>query len=93
MGFQPFNLRFLEPSLEIVEMGGCLWDTLGTVPDAPGHYLFSVGAADTTCVVYLSLTENLSMVTKGRLPLGVPDPRNAMSCRSTPSRRGRESTA
>lgn len=40
------------------------------MPDAPGTYLLTVSADGATRVTYAGMTENLWMVTRGRLPDG-----------------------
>jgi hypothetical protein len=45
-------------------------DTVGIVPEGPGHYLFTVEDNDRMHMTYVGLTEHLWMVTKGRLPGG-----------------------
>jgi hypothetical protein len=47
---------------------GCNWTTVGTVPDAPGLYAFTVEHDAQVSVTYVGMTEHLWMVTKGRLP-------------------------
>jgi hypothetical protein len=69
LGFVPLTLRVLGP-IHLPDGIGCRWDTLGTVPKGPGHYLFTVGDNAAIHVTYVGLTEELWMVTKGRLPDG-----------------------
>jgi len=67
LGFIPLCL---EVKRELPALGYCDWDTMGQVPEGPGHYLFSVEAGSMLSVTYVGLTTHLSMVTKGRLPRG-----------------------
>jgi hypothetical protein len=69
-GFVPLQLRVLEKCVHHADGVGARWDTLGEPPNAPGIYLFTVTEAGHTHVVYVGSTENLWMVTKGRLPTG-----------------------
>jgi hypothetical protein len=69
LGFAPLRLRIRGP-ITFPEGTGCEWDTLSTVPKGPGHYLFTVEDDDAIHVTYAGLTEELWMVTKGRLPDG-----------------------
>ncbi len=41
---------------------------MGDVPRGPGIYAFTAGGDDDLRVMYVGLTEELWMVTKGRLP-------------------------
>lgn len=70
LGFSRFDLRFLTPPPDVAESGGCTWDTMGVVPDTPGHYLFTIEQSSELHVAYVGLTENLWMITKGRLSDG-----------------------
>jgi hypothetical protein len=73
LGFQPLTLvlkRYVCLSAGV----GCEWDTIGEVPEGPGHYLFAVEDGIEIRVVYVGLTQHLWMVTRGRLP-GFGSPR------------------
>ena len=69
-GFSP--LRLGVGSLDVVlSCGvGCEWTTVGEVPTGPGLYAFTVETHEELHVAYVGLTEELWMVTKGRLPIG-----------------------
>lgn len=69
LGFAPLTLR-TRGAITLFDGTGCEWDTLGTVPSGPGHYLFTVEDDSSMHVTYAGLTEELWMVTKGRLPDG-----------------------
>jgi hypothetical protein len=64
----------LEPIIDAdVPEGGLIgWDTVGSVPDAPGLYCF-VGQVNPPelRVFYVGMTSHLWMVTKGQLPGGI----------------------
>lgn len=66
--FSPFQLQFRNgPSAQ----GTCEWNTLGSVPDAPGLYAFVLtDRCGYLRVTYVGFTSNLWLVTKGRLPSG-----------------------
>lgn len=73
------QLGFVEHPLERVTdadvpEGGLIgWDTMGSVPDAPGLYCF-VGQKDRSNelrVFYVGMTSHLWMVAKGQLPGGI----------------------
>ncbi len=73
------RLDFVEHPLELVTdadvpQGGLIgWDTLGSVPDAPGLYCF-VGQktpSNELRVFYVGMTSHLWMVAKGQLPGGI----------------------
>lgn len=70
LGFLPLTLRMRSGDVILAEGTGCEWDTITEVPDAPGVYLFTVEETPLLCVTYAGLTEQLWMVTKGRLPKG-----------------------
>jgi hypothetical protein len=69
LGFAPLSIELLR-AIALAEGNGCEWNTLGVVPEGPGHYLFTVETADAIRVTYAGLTTHLWMVTKGRLPRG-----------------------
>ena len=68
LGFSPLALAVRRPAVSLPEGIGCDWDTVGQVPDGPGHYLFSVEHDGELRVTYVGLTSHLCMVTKGHLP-------------------------
>ena len=73
------RLGFVEHALELVidadvpEAGLIGWDTLGSIPDAPGLYCFvgQKNPANELRVFYVGMTSHLWMVTKGQLPGGI----------------------
>ena len=67
LGFAPLSLELLR-TLVLAEGISCEWNTLGVVPEGPGHYLFTVETGNEIRVTYAGLTTHLWMVTKGRLP-------------------------
>lgn len=69
-GFVPLVLDVRVLDLDLPSGRGCEWTTAGDVPRGPGLYAFTVGEDGDLRVVYVGLTEELWMVTKGRLPLG-----------------------
>ncbi len=70
-GFVPLELAIVRHNVTLPNGWGTDWNTVGDVPAAPGHYLFTVGEDDVThYVAYVGMTGNLWMVTKGRLPSG-----------------------
>lgn len=69
-GFIPLGLDVRALDLDLPSGRGCEWTTVGDVPRGPGLYAFTVGDDSDLRVVYVGLTEELWMVTKGRLPLG-----------------------
>jgi hypothetical protein len=69
LGFAPLTLQ-IRGTIALFAGTGCEWDTLGTVPNGPGHYLFTVEDDSAIHVTYAGLTGELWMVTKGRLPDG-----------------------
>lgn len=69
-GFHALELEFRPASLELPTGPACEWTTVGAVPSGPGVYAFTVGPDDDLRVMYVGLTEELWMVTKGRLPAG-----------------------
>jgi hypothetical protein len=68
LGFSPLALAVRRLGVSLPEAIGCDWDTVGQVPDGPGHYLFSVEHDGELRVTYVGLTTHLWMVTKGQLP-------------------------
>ncbi len=70
LSFVPLELQFRPATIELVGGPGCEWTTLGDVPRGPGLYAFTVGPDDDLRVMYVGLTEELWMVTRGRLPTG-----------------------
>ena len=69
-GFVPLKLEVRKLDAEYPFGRGCEWTTLGNVPKGPGVYAFTVGEDNNLHVTYVGLTEELWMVTKGRLPNG-----------------------
>jgi hypothetical protein len=73
------RLGFVEHALVLVTdadvpEGGLIgWDTLGSVPDAPGLYCFvgQKNPSNELRVFYVGMTSHLWMVTKGQLPGGI----------------------
>lgn len=74
LGFEPLELAFRDTEIELLEGIGCEWNTVGTVPKTPGLYAFTATHENVTSVAYVGMTENLWMVTKGRLPNGASRP-------------------
>jgi hypothetical protein len=70
LGFVPLLLDVRSTKLELPFGTGCEWTTLGDVPKGPGLYAFTAGDDGDLRVMYVGLTEELWMVTKGRLPSG-----------------------
>jgi hypothetical protein len=72
LGFRSLDMTIGRIDLELTGGMGCEWTTVGDVPDAPGLYASTLHRAseDDLRVVYVGMTENLWMVTKGRLPRG-----------------------
>lgn len=68
--FIPLDLVFRPTTVQLPEGAACEWTTVGDVPKGPGIYAFTIGPDDALRVVYVGLTEELWMVTKGRLPGG-----------------------
>ena len=68
-GFVALVLEFRPTALVLPEGAACEWTTMGDVPTGPGLYAFTIGAEDLR-VLYVGLTEELWMITKGRLPAG-----------------------
>jgi hypothetical protein len=68
LGFLPYELRIGAMDIQLPDSLGCNWTTIGTVPDAPGLYAFSVESSARMAVTYVGMTEQLWMVTKGHLP-------------------------
>ena len=73
------GLGFVEHALVMatdadVPEGGLIgWDTLGSVPDAPGLYCFvgQKNPSNELRVFYVGMTSHLWMVTRGQLPGGI----------------------
>jgi hypothetical protein len=73
--FRPLDIAVLQLESPLLDGGvGCQWDTVGDVPDAPGLYAFTVEHDERLAVVYVGRTEQLWMVTKGKLPSGASRP-------------------
>ena len=72
MGFMPFILEIRPAHVDLP--GSCEWTTSGDIPKGPGLYAFTVDKAGDLRVMYVGLTEELWMVTKGRLPTGQSRP-------------------
>lgn len=70
LGFIPLDLLFRPTTVELPDGPACEWTTVGDVPKGPGLYAFTIGPDDVLRVMYVGLTEELWMVTKGRLPSG-----------------------
>lgn len=70
LGFIPLDLLFRPTTVELPDGPACEWTTVGDVPKRPGLYAFTIGPDDVLRVMYVGLTEELWMVTKGRLPSG-----------------------
>ena len=68
-GFVPLALKFRPTSVQLPCGAACEWTTVGDVPTGPGLYAFTSGDDDLR-VLYVGLTEELWMITKGRLPAG-----------------------
>jgi hypothetical protein len=68
LGFFPLDLDFRQTAGELAD--ACEWTTVGEVPKGPGIYAFTLGTDEELRVMYVGLTEELWMVTKGRLPSG-----------------------
>jgi hypothetical protein len=68
-GFAPLMLEFRRTSVVLPQGPACEWTTTGEVPTGPGLYAFTSGTEDLR-VLYVGLTEELWMITKGRLPTG-----------------------
>jgi hypothetical protein len=72
LGFVEFELKAV-PAADVPEAGLIGWNTLGSVPDAPGLYCF-VGRSSSSGemrVFYVGISSHLWMVTKGQLPGGI----------------------
>jgi hypothetical protein len=67
-GFVPLDI--LIQSMKVNYGAGCEWTTLGNVPTGPGLYGFTLEDQDQLRVTYVGKTEELWMITKGRLPSG-----------------------
>ncbi len=68
-GFVPLVLEFRPTTVVLPQGAACEWTTMGEVPTGPGLYAFTSGTQDLR-VLYVGLTEELWMITKGRLPAG-----------------------
>jgi hypothetical protein len=68
LGFIPLTLRIDAHPIQLVGGVGCLWTTVGQVPDSPGLYAFTTSSGVLQHVTYVGLTSHLWMVTKGHLP-------------------------
>lgn len=68
-GFVPLSLEFRPTTVQLPYGAACEWTTIGEVPTGPGLYAFTSGDDDIR-VLYVGLTEELWMITKGRLPAG-----------------------
>src|SRR5437870_1848463 len=64
LGFAPLSIE-LRRTIAFPTGLGCEWNTIGVVPDGPGHYLFTVESSDDIRVAYAGKTGHLWMVTKG----------------------------
>lgn len=73
-GFVSLELDFRNVHLPLAIGPGCEWTTIGSVPKGPGLYAFTIGEDEDLRVTYVGLTEELWMVTKGRLPSGASRP-------------------
>src|SRR3990170_1764325 len=69
LGFVPLSIE-VRRFLPTPEGMCCEWDTVGAVPEGPGHYLFTIEDGGEIRVAYAGLTVHLWMVTKGHLPRG-----------------------
>ena len=69
-GFVPLTLQFRGLGVDLPCGRGCEWTTVGEVPSGPGVYAFTVEASGLIHVTYVGLSEEIWMVTKGRLPEG-----------------------
>jgi hypothetical protein len=69
-GFTTLNLEVRRFGIELPAGSGCEWTTTGHVPTGPDLYAFTVEDKVEFRVAYVGLTEELWMVTKGRLPTG-----------------------
>ncbi len=70
LGFTPLSLVVTQSALPIESGTACQWDTVGSIPERPGHYLFTVEDGGSISVTYVGKTDHLWMVTKGHLPHG-----------------------
>lgn len=70
LGFVPLLLDVRSTEVELPYGQACEWTTVGDIPKGPGIYAFTSGDDEDLRVMYLGLTEELWMVTKGRLPNG-----------------------
>jgi hypothetical protein len=73
-GFIPLELEFRPTDVVLASGRACEWTTKGAVPTGPGLYAFTVEADDQLVVLYIGLTEELWMITKGRTPDGKARP-------------------
>jgi hypothetical protein len=70
LGFLPLLLDVRASDVDLPFGRGCEWTTVGDIPKGPGLYAFTLGDDNDLRVMYIGLTEELWMVTKGRLPAG-----------------------
>ena len=68
LGFSAHEIVVQRLDVLLPEGLGCEWSTLGTVPDSPGLYAFTVSDERAQRVAYVGRTAHLWMVTLGRLP-------------------------
>lgn len=73
-GFEPLTLEFRACDLVLPDGPACEWTTSGDVPKGPGLYAFTVGDGSDLAVLYVGLTQELWMITKGRTPDGKARP-------------------
>lgn len=73
-GFSALDLEFRDVDLELPYGTACEWTTRGDVPKGPGLYAFTADIQDELRVLYVGLTEELWMITKGRTPDGKARP-------------------
>lgn len=72
LGFVEHPMKLI-PDVDVPEGGLIGWDTMGSIPDAPGLYCF-VGRKNPSSelrVFYVGMTSHLWMVAKGQLPGGI----------------------
>lgn len=70
LGFRPLKLDITHQTVSTPQGDGCDFDVIGSVPETPGVYLFTVKDEAGLRVTYVGQTSHLWMVTKGRLPRG-----------------------
>lgn len=73
-GFVPLDLEFRPTEVVLPSGPACEWTTKGPVPTGPGLYAFTVETDGDLSVLYVGLTEELWMITKGRTPDGKARP-------------------